>query len=371
MASSQALLASSTGKAQLNGRLKLSDGERGALGEIGHRLGRSVEVSVMIDRVANRDQAVEALTALILREAGKINGLSHFRRFLEIYKEFEVKVKDWRPTHAVPVNPQTMSDPYYSRYHNHTLISAKHAQEWASLFNLRYCLLLRYLAHTFHLASAELPNLRAMVKRLVFGEMYNLKTIAGILVRLPLRDGDNARAGPAFEMPYTLQLGHTDLDIWTNHRDLIGNAQRICVTLRESGAGNEAYLSALLDLDSQARISIERIIAGRSCFISYSSKDNDFAEKLRLDLEQAGVRCWFAPHDLPIGAKIRPAIDNAIHEHSRVILIPLPVTLDSAIRDVRDGWAAEIRRQRNIGDFTSWKDAPSYASALTRLLKSL
>ena len=27
-------------KAQLNGRLKLSDAERGALGEIGHRLGR-------------------------------------------------------------------------------------------------------------------------------------------------------------------------------------------------------------------------------------------------------------------------------------------------------------------------------------------
>ena len=29
-------------KAQLKGRLKLSDAERGALGEIGHRLGRKV-----------------------------------------------------------------------------------------------------------------------------------------------------------------------------------------------------------------------------------------------------------------------------------------------------------------------------------------
>ena len=29
-------------KAQLNGRMKLSDAERGALGEIGHRLGRKV-----------------------------------------------------------------------------------------------------------------------------------------------------------------------------------------------------------------------------------------------------------------------------------------------------------------------------------------
>jgi putative transposase len=33
-------------KAQLNGRLKLSDAERGALGEIGHRLGRKVLADV-------------------------------------------------------------------------------------------------------------------------------------------------------------------------------------------------------------------------------------------------------------------------------------------------------------------------------------
>ena len=33
-------------KAQLNGRLKLSDAERGVLGEIGHRLGRKVLADV-------------------------------------------------------------------------------------------------------------------------------------------------------------------------------------------------------------------------------------------------------------------------------------------------------------------------------------
>jgi TIR domain len=40
-----------------------------------------------------------------------------------------------------------------------------------------------------------------------------------------------------------------------------------------------------------------------SCFISYSSKDQDFAERLHADLQNMGVRCWFAPHNLPIGAK--------------------------------------------------------------------
>jgi Pentapeptide repeats (8 copies)/TIR domain len=40
-----------------------------------------------------------------------------------------------------------------------------------------------------------------------------------------------------------------------------------------------------------------------SCFISYSSKDDAFAERLHADLQNKGVRCWFAPHDMPIGAK--------------------------------------------------------------------
>jgi hypothetical protein len=38
-----------------------------------------------------------------------------------------------------------------------------------------------------------------------------------------------------------------------------------------------------------------------SCFISHSSKDKDFAERLHADLQNKGVRCWLAPHDMPIG----------------------------------------------------------------------
>ena len=40
-----------------------------------------------------------------------------------------------------------------------------------------------------------------------------------------------------------------------------------------------------------------------SCFISYSSENQEFAERLHADLQDKGVRCWFAPHDLPIGKK--------------------------------------------------------------------
>jgi len=47
-----------------------------------------------------------------------------------------------------------------------------------------------------------------------------------------------------------------------------------------------------------------------SCFISYSTKDQVFAERLHADLQNKGVRCWFAPHDLPIGAKTSDAIES-------------------------------------------------------------
>jgi len=42
-----------------------------------------------------------------------------------------------------------------------------------------------------------------------------------------------------------------------------------------------------------------------SCFISYSSKDQGFAERLYADLQNKDVRCWFAPEDMKIGDKIR------------------------------------------------------------------
>jgi hypothetical protein len=49
-----------------------------------------------------------------------------------------------------------------------------------------------------------------------------------------------------------------------------------------------------------------------SCFISYSSKDQDFAERLHADLQNKGVRCWFAPHNMDIGDEIRIRIDEEI-----------------------------------------------------------
>ena len=49
-----------------------------------------------------------------------------------------------------------------------------------------------------------------------------------------------------------------------------------------------------------------------SCFISYSSKDEEFAKRLHAALRAAYVCCWFAPEDLRIGERFRRKIDEAI-----------------------------------------------------------
>ena len=57
------------------------------------------------------------------------------------------------------------------------------------------------------------------------------------------------------------------------------------------------------------------------CFISYSSKDQDFAERLHADLQNKGVRCWFAPHDLKTGDRYRDRIDESIRLYDKLLLI--------------------------------------------------
>ena len=58
-----------------------------------------------------------------------------------------------------------------------------------------------------------------------------------------------------------------------------------------------------------------------SCFISYSSKDQAFTEHLHARLRENGVQCWYAPKDLKIGDPFRQKIDDAIHDHDRLLLV--------------------------------------------------
>jgi hypothetical protein len=58
-----------------------------------------------------------------------------------------------------------------------------------------------------------------------------------------------------------------------------------------------------------------------SCFISYSTANQDFADRVHADLQNKGIRCWFAPHDMQPGRKIHDQIDEAIRVYDRLLLI--------------------------------------------------
>jgi uncharacterized protein YjbI with pentapeptide repeats len=153
---------------------------------------------------------------------------------------------------------------------------------------------------------------------------------------------------------------------------------------------------------------LEEPIQFQSCFISYSTRDQDFANRLHTDLQNHGVRCWFAPHAAQGGTKLYDQIDQAISIHDRLLLIISPSSMKSAwvkteianarrqelakrrrvlfpislvpfnkIRswqqfnaDIGEDTAKEIR-EFHIPDFSGWRNPTFYEQSLERLLRDL
>ena len=116
-----------------------------------------------------------------------------------------------------------------------TPIVNEEARCWARLPYQRYRMLLTYLAHSFTLAGGSVVagnhTPRGMIVNATFGEMYNLRAIAAILVTLPLGDQTDRLAGPPLQMPYTLQLPLGEDDKWQLHLDLIEASGRLAEQL--------------------------------------------------------------------------------------------------------------------------------------------
>ncbi len=153
---------------------------------------------------------------------------------------------------------------------------------------------------------------------------------------------------------------------------------------------------------------VGRPIEFYSCFISYSTKDQKFADRLYEGLQNNGVRCWFAPHDVKAGEKLHEQIDAAIRLHDKLLLILSEHSMNSEwvkteIFNAREREVAEKKRklfpvrlvpfetlydwkcfdaktgkdlarevaEYFIPDFANWKDHDSYQNGFDRLLKDL
>lgn len=79
-----------------------------------------------------------------------------------------------------------------------------------------------------------------------------------------------------------------------------------------------------------------------SCFISYSTKDEEFARRLHARMRQAELRVWFAPEDIKGGDYLKDQIDRAIQLHDRLLLV-------LSENSMRSEWVtSEILRARKV-----------------------
>lgn len=145
-----------------------------------------------------------------------------------------------------------------------------------------------------------------------------------------------------------------------------------------------------------------------TCFVSYSGVDQPFADRLYSDLQDRGVRCWFAPHDIHGGRKIHEQIDEAIRVYDKLLLILSEASMNSnwVKTEIANARAREKTQKRQmlfpitivpfdrikewrlfdadrgvdsareireyfIPDFSNWKDLDAYENALARLLRDL
>jgi len=85
-------------------------------------------------------------------------------------------------------------------------------------------------------------------------------------------------------------------------------------------------------------------------------------DKLLIVLSQASIASpW-----------VRREVEAAFEREDRQKSIVLfPVRVDDAVMETNEAWAADIRRTRQIGDFTQWKDHDSYQKAFARLVRDL
>jgi hypothetical protein len=208
---------------------------------------------ILIETASDRPSAIAGVTAISVQGEGSDVEAdytqSHFGKFLAIYRDFPEE-SDWHASRPVASNPttnRTVDDPA-RRIRGDAAV-------WAALSNLRYRMLLLYLKHSFYVevnSDSVTRSPRGALVSWAFGEMYNIRSLSEILMRLPLSEGSDLLAGPPFEMPYTLALPARSTDLWRSHRDLLTASIELTGKMLAPVQIHEKYLRALRAADETA-----------------------------------------------------------------------------------------------------------------------
>jgi hypothetical protein len=280
----------------------------------------STRADLLIRKVITREQAIVALAELSAQGEGLVpvdeeldksplrtlkpyiptilEPDTHYERFRKIYDELRTSHHPNQFSWDVATNPvcdfsdvatkkkkqrqfvlmQTDQKKKTKKVFEMTQIENKCSRHWAALFNVRYRMLLNWLAHALTLVRRDPPpptsHLRGQIMHRVFGEMYNLKALAELLVQMPLKEtrrpDEGQRAGPPFQMPYRAALPPNERDIWVLHKEVLVASRELCDELLgdkitagyvKDGAPRK-FLLAMQDADRDSFSWINGVLAG-------------------------------------------------------------------------------------------------------------
>jgi hypothetical protein len=153
---------------------------------------------------------------------------------------------------------------------------------------------------------------------------------------------------------------------------------------------------------------VQQAIQFYSCFISYSTRDEEFARRLYSRMRDEKLRVWFAPEDRKGGQKLYEQIERAIQLHDRLLLVLSEDSMQSewVITEIQRAREAEIKEGRRklfpitivefekvkawrrfdadtgkdlakevreyfVPDFSNWKDQDAFEKEFDKLLRAL
>jgi hypothetical protein len=244
------------------------EGDRGSDGKSVYTKSPDVLVAALL----SRDDAYNALNEIAEQGEGldvKVGTPSHFERFLHIYKEYKELLKDtegnFNPSRDVATNPYVcpksdiIEEPEFKASAievESDKITDPEAILWADLCDIRYRLLLNFLNHSFLLDDgynhSGNTSPRGMIINSSFGEMYNLRSLATILVQTPIAENSKKMAGPPFTLPYTFDLPFGEHNRWRSHKDLLEASNNLIIQLKNfKDQPHIQYLNGLQEADKK------------------------------------------------------------------------------------------------------------------------
>lgn len=233
---------------------------------------------VLVAPLLSRDDTYKALSAIA--EQGEGDDIddkipSHFERFLFIYQQLnDILEKDpaFSPARNVATNPvigpidPAIDDSFAEEKElQRDVITNTKGILWANLFDIRYRLLLNFLNHSFLLDNGNnasgINTPRGLIINSTFGEMYNLRSLATILVQTDLTNQKTGKmAGPPFTLPYTFDLPFGEHNRWRMHKDLLKGAANIINKLKaQDNQPHRQYLQALQEADRKLMQAIVKL----------------------------------------------------------------------------------------------------------------